>query len=175
MEKIWKDIPGYENVYQVSNYGEVKSLKFGKERILKPGKNSGGYYYVGLFKNDKKKSIVIHKLVAMAFLNHIPDGMTTIVNHIDNNPSNNFLDNLELVSQRYNASCHKQDVGVSWYKQKNKWFTKIHINKQIHLGYFTNKQDAIDMYQKALNNQHLYQGDAKAFRLALSGLAQHIS
>jgi len=165
MKEIWKDIPGYDGHYQVSNYGIVKSIKFGNERILKPFMIKG-YKYIECYYNKIQKNFGIHQLVAMAFLGHQPDGMNTVVNHMDNNPLNNHVDNLELVSQRHNSSCHKKDVGVTWDKHVNKWKSSIYINgKNIHLGYFINKEDALDMYQKALDNIHLYDGDAKAFRV----------
>lgn len=172
-KEIWKDIPGYDGKYQVSNFGQVKSLKYNKERILKPGLNTQGYYICVL--NNKTQRI--HKLVAIAFLGHIPNGYKEVINHIDNNPLNNHIDNLEILkkegtvsAQRKNSSIHKNDVGICWDKQMNKWRSKIYINKHIFLGLFTDKQDAIDMYQKALANIHLYDGDTKAFRLALTNL-----
>jgi hypothetical protein len=166
-KEIWKDIPGYIGLYQVSNWGNVKSLLRGG-RILKNDISICGYYRVTLYLNNKSKHMKVHKLVAMAFLGHIPNGHNEVVNHIDNNPLNNNLNNLEIVSQRYNASCHKIDAGVSWHAKNSKWVVHIHINKKVYLGLFINKQDAIDMYQKALANIHLYNGDAKAFRLVLA-------
>jgi hypothetical protein len=174
MKEIWKDIPGYIGLYQVSNCGQVKSLNYNRtsiEKLLKHGYNKDGYLHVSLSKNGKYKTITIHKLVAMAFLGHVQDGCKTVVNHIDNNPINNHIDNLELVSVRYNSSCHKNDPGIYWGKYVQKWKAEIWINKKVFLGGFTNKQDALDMYQKALNNQHLYNGDNKAFRLALADIA----
>ena len=168
--EIWKDVPGYEGLYQVSNWGQVKSLKFGKERILKPSANSRGYLRVALSKDGKAKTYRIHQLVAMVFLDHQPDGMNIVINHLDNNPLNNKLDNLELVRQWYNTRVHKTDPGIDWYKRINKWRARIHIDKRIDLGYFTNKEDAIIQYQKALDNIHLYDGDNNAFRTLISSL-----
>jgi hypothetical protein len=174
MEEIWKDVPGYEGLYQVSNYGNILTLsdRWGKKRLLKPNKNNGNNYYaIDLHLNKKRKRFEIHKLVAMAFLDHKPNGHEMVVNHIDNDKSNNYLNNLELVSTRYNTSCHKKDVGVYWNKQKNKWLAHITINGlQIHLGYSIDKQDALNMYQKALANIHLYNGDNKEFRNKLKTL-----
>jgi hypothetical protein len=168
MIEEWKDIPGYEGLYQVSNIGNVKSINYkktGKEKLFNLNPNSQGYLMVCLSKNGKERSIKIHRLVAIAFLGHEPDNMNTVVNHIDNNKLNNNVDNLELVSQRYNSSCHKTDVGASWSKSNNKWLSNIRINKKtVNLGHFTNKQDALDQYQKALANIHLYNGDTKTFR-----------
>jgi hypothetical protein len=173
MVEIWKDIPGYDDVYQVSNCGKVKILHYranGRERIKKCG-YAKGYEMVSLHKDGKVKGYQIHQLVAMAFLGHKPDGLNIVVNHIDNNKLNNRLDNLELVSVRYNSSCHKIDPGICWHKQMNKWTVKININKhQVYLGYFIEKEIALEQYKKALDNMHLYNGDAKAFRNALKQL-----
>lgn len=174
MEKeIYKDIPEYEGIYQVSNYGNVKSLNYrksGKEQILKP-LNSHGYYQVSLYKKNKNKIYQIHKLVAMTFLNHKPDGMNIVVNHIDNNSFNNRLDNLELVSQRHNTTCYRKDLGVSWNIQLKKWQSHIFINKKlINLGLFNEKEDGLRMYQLALNNINEYDGDNKKFRNRLKEL-----
>jgi hypothetical protein len=68
MEKeIWKDVPSYEGLYQVSNLGRVKSLKFGKEKILKSGTNTKGYFYVILC-NKNTQPFSIHRLVMRAFV-----------------------------------------------------------------------------------------------------------
>jgi hypothetical protein len=149
MKEIYKNIPG-ETEYQVSNLGNVKSLKWGKERILKPYLNGRGYYHVEL--NKKAKSV--HQLVAMAFLGHQPDGtMNIVVNHIDNNQLNNCFNNLELVNQRHNSSCHKKELGCSWNKRDKRWSAQIRINGvKKHLGNFTNKEDAMKAYQEAWNN-----------------------
>ena len=179
MEEIWKDIVGYEGLYQVSNFGNVKSLNYnrsGKERTLKPSLRGGCYLAIDLSKNGKPKTQRIHQLVAIAFLGHQPNGYKTVINHIDNNPLNNHIYNLEILTKegnisaiRKNLSYHKTDVGVHWDKTSDKWKVEIFINgKNIHLGRFINKQEALDTYQKALANIRLYNGDNKAFRLALT-------
>ena len=169
MKEIYKNIPGYEGVYQVSNLGNVKSFKFDKERILKSGVNSRGYLQVILSKDGKLKGIKVHQLVAMSFLGHTPDGMNSVVDHIDNNRLNNHMDNLQIISNRENSSRSKIDCGVSWFKAANKWLAQIVIGgKVIYLGVFTEKQDGLDMYKLALNNIHLYNGDKKQFRNILT-------
>ena len=105
MEEIWKDIKGYKGKYQVSNLGRVKSLNYrntGKEKILSPGKYSGEYLQVMLYKDGKLKKHSIHRLVALAFIpnsNNYP-----IINHKDENPSNNRVDNLEWCTYKYNSN-----------------------------------------------------------------------
>lgn len=104
----WRDIDGYEGYYQVSNYGRVKSLprktrngscKY--EKILTPGNDKDGYKIVNLCKNTNKgKTYRVHKLVAKAFLEN-PDNLPEI-NHKDENPANNMLDNLEWCTSKYN-------------------------------------------------------------------------
>ena len=124
-EKIieeWKDINGYEGLYQVSNLGRVKALskivrklnpkgKFTefhlKEKILKNILNVNGYYYVYLYGNDKKERFYVHRLVAMAF---IPNPKST-VNHKDGNKLNNCIDNLEWTTYGENNK-HAYDIGL---------------------------------------------------------------
>ena len=98
----WRDVPGYLGYYMVSNFGRVKSLCYGKERILKPLKVGKGYLQVILFKDGKHKSFYIHRLVALVFLPN-PDNLT-IINHKDENPLNNCVDNLEWCTQKYNVN-----------------------------------------------------------------------
>ena len=114
MKEVWKDIPGYEGIYQASDQGRIKSLerlvrngsgsqRLVKERILSENKNTDTYYSVMLYKNNESKMKQIHKLVAMAFLGHVPDGNKIVVDHIDHDKLNNKVSNLEVVTQRENV------------------------------------------------------------------------
>ena len=167
MKETWKDIPGYERLYQVSDLGRVRSLdrevkdsRWGsrrhKGRVLRPSPDTKGYLMVGLSKNGKTKTQKIHQLVAISFLNHKPCGQKQVVDHIDNNPQNNILDNLQLITQRENASKDKTGgtskyVGVYWYKNYQKWKASITINGKIkHVGYFDSEYDAHLAYQNEL-------------------------
>lgn len=102
--EIWKTIDGYED-YQVSNYGRVKSLNYNKtkqEQILKQTTNNNGYQLVVLYKYGKPKTFSVHRLVANAFIdnsNNLPQ-----VNHKDENPSNNHVENLEWCDCKYNIN-----------------------------------------------------------------------
>ena len=109
-EEIWKDIFGYEGLYQVSDKGRVKSIGYGKERILKSFINKKGYIRVCIFKNGERKNYSIHRLVAQAFLSN-PDNLPQ-VNHKDENQSNNNLENLEWCTAKYNHNygTHNQRV-----------------------------------------------------------------
>ena len=101
-DEIWKDIEGYDGMYQVSNLGRVKSFKNCKERILSSGTTKKNYKFVILSKNDIRKNFQVHRLVAMTFLPN-PDNLPQ-VNHKDENPSNNNLENLEWCTAKYNSN-----------------------------------------------------------------------
>ena len=158
LKEEFRPVPGYEGYYEVSNFGNVKSLT--NDKILKPCLGSRGYYKVTLSKDGKTKTIRIHILVATAFLDHVPDGYKIVVDHIDNNRLNNNLTNLQLISQRNNSSKDKKNgtskyTGVTWYNASNKWLAQIAINgKQKHLGLFTSEEEAHEVYQNALKIYH---------------------
>lgn len=99
MIEKWRDVCGYDGKYQISNHGRVKSFYFG-ENFLVPKINNRGYLWVELAKNRKRKALLIHRLVAIAFLDNL-EGLP-IVNHKDENPKNNRVDNLEWCDYSYN-------------------------------------------------------------------------
>lgn len=121
MEEIWKDIPGYEGYYQVSNIGRVKSL----ERIVhyKPGSKSAnphkchivreriltqrvadtGYYVVTLSKGAKRKIALVHRLIACSFITNKDPATMMDINHKDGCRTNNDIDNLEWCTRQYNV------------------------------------------------------------------------
>lgn len=103
MEEIWKDVKGFDNKYQVSSLGRVRSFAKGKNgTLLKPCINHG-YECVGLYKRgNKTHSFPVHRLVAEAFVPN-PNNYNT-VNHIDENKLNNNADNLEWCTFEYNIS-----------------------------------------------------------------------
>lgn len=111
--EVWKSINEYEGIYEVSNFGRVKRLAYDKtvcggskqhcyERILKPQIRKHGYLAVVLSKECKSKSYLIHRLVAATFISN-PNNLPQ-VNHKDENPSNNNVDNLEWCDQKYNSN-----------------------------------------------------------------------
>lgn len=112
MEEIWKDIPGYEGYYQVSNLGNVKSIgrvvqrsNFPlpiKERILKATVNKKGYLVVNLQRGGNSKVCTIHRLVAEAFLEK--DDTRSFVDHINTDKSDNNASNLRWVTAQENSN-----------------------------------------------------------------------
>ena len=106
MKEVWKDIVGYEGLYQVSNLGTVKSLpkycgvRWDNGRILKPFTNKDGYLVITLSLNGKLKHFQVHRLVAEAFIPN-PDNLHCI-NHKDLCVANNSVNNLEWCSWLYN-------------------------------------------------------------------------
>lgn len=111
----WRDVVGFEGLYQVSNLGRVKGLdrlvdtninnvnrRIHKGKLLKPQFNNKGYKRVNLCKNGNKNQAFVHRLVAEAFIpnpNNYP-----VVNHKDENPKNNCVENLEWCTQKYNMN-----------------------------------------------------------------------
>ena len=133
--EIWKPIPGYEGLYQVSNLGRVKSLNYrhtGKEGILSPGKNTQGYYHVILAKNGKHKIFRVHRLVYEAFNGPIPDGMQ--INHNDEVKTNNNLENLSLVTCKENINWgtrNERMINNRTGERSPKWVVKLSKNDEI--------------------------------------------
>jgi hypothetical protein len=95
----WRWVKDYEDLYKISNHGRIKSM-VKNEKILKPWKQSQGHLKVTLYKNGSAKKHQLHRLIAEAFIpNHYNK---PCINHIDCNPSNNYVDNLEWVTQQEN-------------------------------------------------------------------------
>ena len=107
----WKSIAGYEGLYEVSDLGRVKSLWYGKDKILKPQNNTHGYLQVGLSKDGQKKTSLVHRLVADEFVPN-PNNLTT-VNHKDEVKTNNVASNLEWMSQKDNINYGTRNKRVA--------------------------------------------------------------
>ena len=129
MKEIWKEITGYEGKYQISNLGKVKSL-VGNSKILKPELRTG-YYSVSLMKNRKRKKHRIHRLVAIAFIPN-PDNLPTI-NHKDENKLNNYVDNLEWCTAKYNSHYSKHASLQIYCFDLDKYFESA-SEAAVHMG-----------------------------------------
>lgn len=124
--EIWKDIPGYEGLYQVSNLGRVRSLDHKSKgghgaieqsvrgKVLKARAKKGKYityYTVSLCSAGKPKDHYVHRLVWSTFNGAIPKGL--VINHIDENPANNSLDNLMICTQQENLNWGTHNERIS--------------------------------------------------------------
>ena len=99
-QEIWKDIEGYEGLYQISNTGKILSLRSGKLRVTST--NNGGYETIHLYKNAVDSIYTVHRLVALAFIpnpNKFPE-----INHLNENKLDNRSENLEWCDRRYNQN-----------------------------------------------------------------------
>lgn len=118
MQEIWKSIIGYENLYEVSNLGNVRSLdkldvytlngklikRLKKGHLLKLNIDGNGYCFVRLYNNEfpKGKQIKVHRLVALHFVENPKPDEYNVINHKDENPKNNIYTNLEWCNTSYN-------------------------------------------------------------------------
>jgi hypothetical protein len=161
---MWYDIKGYEGLYKIDKKGQVlslsrelwngKSFHLSKERILSPviAKCNGlKYFVINLRKNGENKRKYIHRLLAETFLEY-PLNLK-IVNHIDNDSTNNDLSNLEWVSHDYNISHgwsfkekKSKYTGLSTSKS-GRWRVRITINgKMVGLGTYDTEEEAYLVY-----------------------------
>lgn len=116
MAEVWKDIPGYEGIYQVSNLGRVKGLKRKseagrniREKIMRTPKKSNGYLTVGLFKEGKQKTKDVHRLVAETYIE--ANDAKNEVNHINGDKRDNRVTNLEWCDRSQNVK-HSYETGL---------------------------------------------------------------
>jgi len=155
--ETYKTIQGYEH-YMVSNYGNVFSLKRNKK--LKPGANTCGYFYVVLSEKGKKKNFCIHSLVVNSFLKKIVN--KNEVNHIDGIKSNNNCDNLEYVNRYENAMHSYHELGNHNLKREpikikslDFGFTAVSINQMgkilHHMGILLNPKSIATETNRKMN------------------------
>jgi len=158
MEK-WIDIKGYEGYYEVSELGQIKNYKTGK--ILKQCPTKG-YGRVTLCKDAKRKDLMVHKIVAINFLGHNPNGFESVVDHINGDKLDNRACNLQVVSQRQNiikatdkSKSTSSYIGVSYQKSRGKWTSRICIDgKPKWIGRFKTEYEAHLAYEKErMNNE----------------------
>lgn len=157
VNEVFKDMPSYEGLYQVSNYGNVKSFKrYSDGRLLAPCLSSSGYLGVVLCKDNKKITKAVHKLMQSVF----ELGMG-FVDHINGIKTDNCLENLRVVTSRQNTQnleCHRNGklVGANYRKDmahlKKPWQSRIQINgKTMCLGYFATELESHEVYMEKAN------------------------
>ena len=130
MIEEWRPIEGYEGLYEVSSYGRVRSLdkydsmnRFLRGRILRLFTDGLGYLRAQLYSNSKRKSFLVHRLVAQAFIPN-PDNLPQ-VNHRDENPSNDNVDNLEWCDGKYNVNYGTRIDRIRDIRLKNGTYTGL--------------------------------------------------
>ena len=130
MIEEWRSVPGYEGLYEVSNTGRVRSLdkydsmnRFLRGRILRLFTDGLGYLRAQLYSNSKRKSFLVHRLVAQAFIPN-PDNLPQ-VNHRDENPSNDNVDNLEWCDGKYNVNYGTRIDRIRDIRLKNGTYTGL--------------------------------------------------
>jgi len=153
--EIWKPIKNYENYYEISNFGRVKSCirntktwKIRKESILKPHKSE--YIQVKLTKNGKSKMPLLHRLVAEAFINNPNPEYYNVVNHIDFNKLNNSIENLEWCSHSMNIK-HTYNAGRSKSIQNGRSKSKINFEIAEEIRKFTKENNHLSQREIGLN------------------------
>lgn len=159
--EIWKDIQGYESLYQISNLGRVKSLKrkcgqgnnnsrMVNERIRRDRVNSRGYCYVSLHKNGKRKTFTIHRMVGLAFIinpKHYPE-----INHIDGIKTNNNVNNLEWVTTSMNIK-HAYSIGMKeTMRGESSNLSKLKLSQVIKIRQLYSKGNYNKIYLSKLFN-----------------------
>lgn len=129
MSEIWKDIPNYQGLYQVSNYGNIRSLDryssdhFCKGRVLKPYGNGKGYLLVKLCKNGHIKAFQVHRIVANAFLPNRNKKLQ--VNHLNENKKDNEVTNLEWCTAKQNSNYGTRSKRISIANRNGKLSKKV--------------------------------------------------
>lgn len=157
---IWKDVVGYEGLYEISSLGDIKSLKrycksktgfrVVPEKILKPKIDKYGYLVLHISKNNVRWNITIHRLVAIAFLPNINNYPQ--INHKDGNKLNNVVENLEWCSASYNVQ-HSFDNKLNIpIKGSKRAFSKMTEEKVIEVRYrYKNEDISLKNLSKSYN------------------------
>lgn len=163
-EEQWKDIPGYEGLYQASSLGRIRSKSRGGI-IKKQAKKRRGNMNVNLSKDGVKKTLSVHRLIYAAFKGEIKNA----IDHIDENPSNNNIENLQDITIRENTiksvKSKTGSVGIYYRKERGVWETRISYNGvQRLIGHYATKEKAQAAYNRALYRINLGLSPAKNYK-----------
>ena len=154
MTEEWRDVNGYNGIYQVSNFGNVRHFRqkdgfvgfkiSDSPKLMSLSSNGNGYLYVSLRLGNKRKNHYVHRLVAETFIGEIPDGY--VINHIDYDKANNKVTNLEIVTQLENVLHSVPNMkkprpkGENFYICHRPYGTyEVAVNKK-HVGYYKTLQ-----------------------------------
>lgn len=158
MEEIWKDVEGYSGIYKVSNFGRIWSNY--KKELKVPQVYKSGYLFVTLYKNGKGTIFLIHRLVALAFVPGWFEG--AVVNHKDEDKTNNRVDNLEWCDQRYNNNYNNGQKRRADTKRLNDYHhsieTRIKLSES-HRGK-PNKASEIKVNQYTMSGEYIASFDS---------------
>ena len=138
MMEEWKEIPGYEGLYEVSNMGNVRNVR--RNTLLRLSKDCYGYTQVSLYKNSIRTGLRVHRLVAQAFLSN-PDNLPQ-VNHKDEDKSNNRVDNLEWCDSKYNLNYGTARIRSRNTNIKNGYWTGL-SNEEYRKEYYEENREKI--------------------------------
>jgi len=150
----WKPINGYSGKYLISNLGRIKSLK--SNRIRVPELHSDGYLKIKLWKNNKAKNFLIHKLVAKYFINNKTN--KTQVSHIDGDKMNNSFTNLEWVTQ-------KDVVNRAWKLGKS----TLHSSRNVFVYQYDTNFNLINIFGSVIDAANFVNRSARSITRALNG------
>ena len=159
--EVWKPIKGYEGLYEISNFGRVKSYRNGGEMFMRQILDKDGYLIIGLKRDGHSKLMKVHRLVGMAFIPN-PENKPHI-NHIDYNRSNNHVENLEWVTPKENTAhslCHfpKEKKAYNPTGEKYVLYNKLNRNYRVKIGRkyygcYQTIEKAVETRDKVLNGE----------------------
>lgn len=186
MEEIWKDIKGYEDCYQVSNLGRViskerdiiykdGSVKHRKERIMKP-QNLRGYKGVNLYKENTYKMVLVHRLVADAFIQ--PENGKDEIDHINTIRSDNRVENLRWVTRKENGNNpitrkHKSIACTETAKLLKKYYEQGRIKRIRRIVQLSKQGDYIRSFWGAREVEIILGFSASVISRAAKGIVKY--